>query len=314
MNPKIINLKATYDSYRNTDVKNLYEHYIKKREKALLDSIVAATAINGIFFTDYIDFKQITPEMEEAFHTSFPNLSLTDLTSMDSAQLDGIISNWKGKLFELNVRDKLNAGEVVGDIHLEEGQYAIVSDNLTQPGWDLQILNADGTVAQEIQAKATDSLSYINEAFEKYPDIDIISTSEVADLNGSLLNSDISNEDLTESLIGPVHSLYDTPIENFLEEVFPALPVLIITATEGRKCIMGRQSAMQGLQSGVKRGTRSAASMGAGAILAWLDFGIFSIGGTFALNYGWSRYEDSKEAADILNKKSVELKKLALKY
>ncbi|MBI6115966.1 hypothetical protein [Salegentibacter maritimus] len=314
MNPKITYLKATYDSHWNANPKDLYNHYIKKKEKALLDSIAAATAINAIFFSDYIDYNKITPEMADAFQTSFPNLELNDLIAMSGDQLDGIISNWKGKLFEFNVRDKLNSGELVGDIQLEEGQYAVVSDSLTQPGWDLQILNADGSIAQELQAKATDSLSYINEAFEKYPDIDIISTSEVADLNGSLLNSDISNEDITSSLIDPVKSLFDSPIENFLETIFPALPVLIITGTEGRKYLMGRQSAAEGLQSGIKRGTRSAAAMSVGALLAWMDFGIFSIGGTFALNYFWGRNDDEKEAIKILAKQEKDLRLIAAKY
>jgi hypothetical protein len=314
MNPKITYLKSSYESFRGRDVNDLYKHYVQKREKALLDSIAAATAINGIFFSDYIDYDKITPEMADAFQTSFPNLELSDLSKMSEDQLEGIISNWKGKLFEFNVRDNLNAGEMVGDIQLEEGQFAVVADSLNQPGWDLQILNTDGTIARDLQAKATDSLSYINEAFEKYPDIDIISTSEVAGLNDNLLNSDISNADITNSLVDPMKSLFDSPVENFLEDVFPMLPVLIITTTEGRKCIMGKQTAMEGLQSGIKRGTRSAASMGLGALLAWMDFGVFSIGGTFALNYFWSRHEDSNEALKILGKKERELRLLAAKY
>ena len=50
----------------------------------------------------------------------------------------------------------------------------------SQPGWDIQILNADGTVDQVLQAKATESVSYVKEALEKYPDIEIVTTEEVA--------------------------------------------------------------------------------------------------------------------------------------
>lgn len=314
MNPQTTFLKSTYDSYRNTDIKSLYDHYIKQREKALLDSIAAATAVNAIFYADYIDYDIITPQMEDAFSMSFPQLELSDLEKMDTAQLNGIISNWKGKLFEINIRDKLNAGELVGEIQLEEGQYAVVAESLTQTGWDLQILNADGSVAQELQAKATDSLSYINEAFEKYPDIDIVSTSEVAAFNNNLIDSNYSNEDLTNSVIDPVKSLFDTSTENFMETVFPVLPVLIIAGTEGRKCFLGKQTALEGLQTGVKRGTKTATAMGAGALLAWMDFGIFSIGGTFAVNYLWSRSEDEKEASEILEKKQNDLRLISAQY
>ncbi len=314
MNPHITFLKATYDSYRNTDIKGLYNHYIKQREKALLDSITAATAVYAIFYADYIDYDSITPQMEEAFRMSFPQLELSALENMDISQLNGIISNWKGKLFEFNVRDKLNAGELVGEIQLEEGQYAVVADSLTQTGWDLQILNADGSVANELQAKATDSLSYINEAFEKYPDIDIVSTSEVAELNGNLLNSEISNEEITNSLFGPIKTLFDTPTEDFLENVLPGLPFLIIATTEGHKYFLDKQTANDLLQNSLKRSTRSATSIGVGAVLAWMDFGILSIGGTFAVNYFWSRSEDEKEASQILEKKQNDLRLIAAQY
>lgn len=55
----------------------------------------------------------------------------------------------------------------MGDIHLEPGQVAALAESATQPGWDLQILNADGTVAGELQLKATDSLSKEKSKYEE---------------------------------------------------------------------------------------------------------------------------------------------------
>lgn len=314
MSSHIKAIKSNYESADWKDVRELYAKYLRKREKPLMDSISSAMAVNSILISDQIDYSKITPDMEIAFHQTFPNMKIDDLEGMNSEQLTGVISNWKGKLFELNVRDKLNAGEYVGNIQLEEGQMAVVAESLNQPGWDLQILNEDGSVAQELQAKATDSLGYINEAFEKYPDIDIISTEEIAEVNSSLLNSNLTNEELTESIMQPMQSLFDTTLENFLESFFPALPVMIIAGSEGRNYILGKQSALQGFENILKRGTRSAASIGFGAILAWFDFGLLSLGGTFGLNYIWGRYDDNKEATKNLIEQDKKLRLLAANY
>ena len=96
----------------------------------------------------------------------------------------GFLSAWKGKYFEVLVRDELNAGEWVGDIHLEPGQTALLAESAIQPGWDLQIINSDGSVAQELQLKATESLSYVKEALERYPDIGVLTTDEVFNAGG----------------------------------------------------------------------------------------------------------------------------------
>src|SRR5690606_11633117 len=196
-------LKTKYKTYKNSSIIDLYKHYIAKRENTLVDSISGALALNAIFLSDQIDYESITPQMEEAFSLGFPNMEISDLATMSSEHLNGVISNWKGKLFEIDVRDKLNNGEIVGDIFLENGQTAFIADKINQPGWDLQILNSDGTIANELQLKATDSLSYVNQAFERYPDIDIISTNEIALFNNKLINSGISNSEVEASITEP---------------------------------------------------------------------------------------------------------------
>lgn len=314
MNSKILKLQDKYSSYQKVDIKNIYNYYLKQREKALLDSIIAASAVHGIFLADAIDYDAVTPQMEEAFKLSFPGKELSDLDSISIPELNGIISNWKGKVFELNIRDRLNSGEIIGDIQLQEGQYAVIADSPTQPGWDLQILNEDGSIATELQAKATDSLSYINSAFEKYPDIGIISTTEVAELDSSLINGGLSNEDLTTSISTPLENLFDTTAENIMESILPGLPLLIITVSEGRHVFMGKKSANDALRNGLTRTARSAVSMGIGGILFWLDAGILSLPTTFGVNYLWNRQIDNKEAVKILERENENLILLSQSY
>lgn len=63
--------------------------------------------------------------------------------------------------------------------HLPIGYTAVLANKATQPGWDFQIKGPDGQVIQQIQLKATDSVDYVKHALERYPGIDVVSTSEV---------------------------------------------------------------------------------------------------------------------------------------
>ena len=95
-------------------------------------------------------------------------------------ELAGFVNGWKGKLFEVDVRDRLNAGEWVGDLHLEPSQTAQLAASATQPGWDLAIYDSHGAVVDQLQLKATDSLAYVKHALEQYPGIHVLTTAEVA--------------------------------------------------------------------------------------------------------------------------------------
>jgi hypothetical protein len=55
---------------------------------------------------------------------------------------------------------------------------------LPNPDGICRYWNADGSVAQELQLKATQSLSYVKEALERYPDIQVLATDDVLE-NGA---------------------------------------------------------------------------------------------------------------------------------
>lgn len=79
----------------------------------------------------------------------------------------------KGKLFEIQYANYLN------DENLPKGYIAVLSASANQPGYDIEIHGPDGHISEVIQAKATDSISYVKHALERYPDIRVVSTSEV---------------------------------------------------------------------------------------------------------------------------------------
>ena len=85
---------------------------------------------------------------------------------------------------------------VVGEIELLPGQVARLAESPTQPGWDLRIENEDGSVAELIQLKATESMAYVKSALDEYPGIRVAVPSEVDDSTDQVLGTDISNEQL----------------------------------------------------------------------------------------------------------------------
>jgi hypothetical protein len=122
MDSHLTNLAKKYSSKRKGNIsqgiKDLYLKYVKDRENTIIDTAGACAAVNAIFLSDQIDFEKITPQMKEAFYLAYPNIDLDSLSSLNPEEVSGFISGWKVKYFEVIVRDKLNAGEWVGDLHL----------------------------------------------------------------------------------------------------------------------------------------------------------------------------------------------------
>jgi hypothetical protein len=120
----------------------------------------------------------VPPEIERAFDLAYPGLTQTEsfadaVNRMSSDQLTGLVSSVKGKLFEIELVDHLNNGG------LPDGFHAELAQSVTQPGWDIQIMDAQGNVNELLQAKATESANYVKDALERYPNIDVTTTSEV---------------------------------------------------------------------------------------------------------------------------------------
>ena len=312
-------LNSLANQYRNSRVSDqsvrdaiveLYQHYIKKNEQALLDAAAAATAVSAIFLTDQIDMSQVTPQMAEAFSLAYPNIDLSSLAGRSPDEIGGFLQAWKGKYFEVLVRDKLKAGEWVGDIHLEPGQTAMLAESATQPGWDLQIINSDGSIAQELQLKATESLSYIKKALERYPDIDVLTTDEVGDAAEKIFSSGVSNEALKDTISAPMEALLDGPTEELLETVLPGLPFALIAVGEGRQVLMGRKTFDIAMKEGLSRAVKSGVAIGAGALVAFLDGGLLSIPASFLTRLGIDRYQRMGQSIELLDRRIESLHSL----
>ena len=117
--------------------------------------------------------------------------------NLDEDSITGHINNIKGILFEQEYIDKLT----------DEGVNASIFEATNHPITDIKIYDENnGEIINEIQLKATDSVSYINETLNENPDIQIVATTEVAQLmnNDMVIDSGISNDALEEIIIDTI--------------------------------------------------------------------------------------------------------------
>jgi hypothetical protein len=228
------------------------------RRTGLLD--IACDAANLSYVLSNIEDKGIDPLAIKAIQDTNPALDLGNLPSGDA--LTGAINVAKGKYFEYKVVERLNKGERVGDIILPDGYRAILADSVNQPGWDVKIIDTEGRVSDYLQLKATDSISYVRDALERYPDIRILATDEVADQvldEYEVLDSDISDEWLT-GVIEQGLLEDEAFMDAFLEAFSPIFPLAVIAGTEGYQLLVNRKDIKVAISECATRGSKSLAS------------------------------------------------------
>lgn len=233
----------------------------------IASTVASAMLWFKLFTPEYVinqEYLDANPDVAEAINLAGPNIDLDSVEFNSEEEMMGFINLSKGKLFELKVAEKLNNGERVGDFQLEPGQSVQLAESPIQEGHDLEVVNADGTIEDLFQCKATDSLSYVKSALEENPDIPVIATSEVSD---SLDDVDILDSGIDNSSL---ESLFE---DLFTEEFWSDVPgvaecfALIAIGREFGGVIKGEQS----IKSGVK-----------GSLSYLLNRSVASVGGTIA--------------------------------
>jgi hypothetical protein len=281
----------------------------KRREESLLDAAAATGAVWAVFEADRIKWNAVTPQMREAYDLAFPNKPFESIADLRPEQIPGFVSAWKGKYFEVIVRDRLNAGGQVGGLALGEGQTARLADSPTQAGWDLEIVSESGESLTTYQLKATESLSYVRGALERYPEIEIIGTDEV---QAASLSSGIRNEDLQSDVTAPLAALVDSPFEELIEAVLPGAPFVLIGAQAARPIMLKRSTMMREIPRLVERSVKSGAAIGAGALAALSGVLYLSLPAAFAARLGMDRVFTRRRLTDAVERSVEELRALRL--
>ena len=291
--------------------------YRRRYDREILDlaAVAADVAVDDILNLGLEP--EINPQILAAFRLQYPNMNLDSLTGATEEQIQGWTNGVKGKYFEVLVAEKLNAGESVGGIRLEPGQTAQLGESANQPGWDLAIFDREGAVAEQIQLKATESMSYVKEALEKYPDIRVIVPQELegqAVAMDEVISTDITDAGLENLVGGQLAELSEGSLADILEQsaeagfdALPGLSAAIIGATEAGYVLLGRSTVEESLKRGGARLGRSTAYTVLGAALTAVDAGIISVPTVTALRVAEGRIRHRAAMGKHLAEKTQEI-------
>jgi hypothetical protein len=198
------NLKTT-SVHKRRDSKHIIvipeKNLNKIAASALAVSIVAAGLISGQQYLDEKKFGMVIDAMQRA-NPNLANLTEPEIgeyfSNLTPEQMQGVISNTKGVYHEMSYVETYNSSalETEASLHPE----------LTNPGSDV-IFTKEGEVIHEVQLKATDSTSYVNEHLEKYPEVEVLATEEVADKMQSVDSTGFSNIDLENDVVNSFEEL-----------------------------------------------------------------------------------------------------------
>ena len=253
-------LAESYPPQKRDSLLELAQEYRSRDERELLEVAAIAADVSLDSVTNLGLEPDANPQFLEAFRRQYPNVSLEFLRGASDERLGHFANIVKGKYFEVLVRDRLNAGEHLGEIKLRPGQIARLAESPTQTGHDLEIVNRDGSIDELLQLKATNSMSYVKQALEKYPDIRVATTSEVDDTAGNILGTDVSNEQLklvSEAQMGELgEDMAQDLLEKGAEATVDSIPLISMVTTgviEGRRLLTGRSTLRESLRRGAKR-------------------------------------------------------------
>ena len=156
---------------------------------------------------------------------------------LGEAQRNGLLSSWKGTLFENQVADLVEASEL--DL-ADEPHTLELARRLNQPGWDAEVI-ADGEVIERVQMKATDDPDRILDHLERYPDVPtVVTTSEGAEAAAArgihVVESGISNADMERTLTAATDSLDPA---SAVHEVLPGVGLAVLVAAAGARVRRG---------------------------------------------------------------------------
>lgn len=311
---QLVTLAESYPRQERKALHDLAQEYRSRDERQILDVAELAVDVSLDRITNLGLEPDADPQLLEAFRLQYPNVSLESLQGSSEERLSGLANGVKGKFFEVLFRDRFNTRELSGEFQPEPGQFAKLADSPTQAGWDVQIVNADGSVAEEIQLKATKSIYPVKEAIEKNPGIRVATISEHDDAADEILGTGISNEQLesvTKAQLdelgeGTVENLLDTGAELALDSI-PFVSIAMTGVMEGRNLLMGRSTFRESLRRGSKRIGKATVYDSIGTLLGSTGVAIPAVIG---LRTAEARVSRRTSLGDQLEARAEELRRL----
>ncbi len=311
---ELVNLAGSYPDAEKKALLELARQEELRKEREILEvAAIPANLTAGASIADRL-FPEVDPLLAKAFAMQYPDVDPSVLVGMKPEHLAGFIGGVKGKYFEVLVADRLNAGATLGDLRLGPGQVARLASSPFQPGWDLEIVGRSGRSLEQIQLKATESMSYVKDALERYPDIRVAVPAGVGGTSGSVISTNISHAHLERAAEGYVEEISKGGLAaamadatGFVLRAVPLTSLVIITTTEGYRVLAGRTTLRAAMSAGSRRLAKATAYNLIGKALAAAGLGPMAIPVTTALGVAETRVSEQVKLSDGLGSRAEEL-------
>ncbi len=300
MNPYYLDSLSRRYASLGEDHPGAFEELRERYRQYKATSLMDLAAVASTLAIDTVDDRALDPLALKAIQDTNPNFDPNSLAGYSDEEWMGIVNSAKGKYFEYLVVDRLNKGEMVGDVVLPEGYHASLAKSMTQPGWDIEIDDGNGHLDEYLQLKATQSTAYVQEALLRYPDITILTTREVADHmphNSMVLDSNISEKEISGAVGSQLNDAGSGFMDHFWDCFHPIVPLILIAGTQGYRVAVGKQSVTSATEVAKARAARAMSAAGIGAALKAMGGGWLAI--PAALLTGWI-FDRSQNIDDLI--------------
>ena len=172
--------------------------------------------------------------------------------SLSVEQISGLKNNVKGIYHELAFQRQENLD---GDEYIVE-----LFGDTNHAGADVRIINVETGDVSEVQLKATNYASYVREHNEKYENIDVLVTSEVAGSSPDWSSSEFSNADLTADTSSALQKLGHEADVDIVHSM--GVAAMVALATNAKSMLKGDALSTEAKQKIIQDGVVAASVAG----------------------------------------------------
>lgn len=145
--------------------------------------------------------------------------------------------------------------------NLDGDEYIVeLFDDTNHAGADVRIINVETGDVSDVQLKATNYASYVREHNEKYENIDVLTTSEVAAKSSEWSSSEFSNEDLTADTTSTLNLLDKGADADIAESM--GVAAMVTLAANAKSMLKGEALSTKAKQKIIEDGVVAASVAG----------------------------------------------------
>lgn len=235
-----------------------YLSYWLKGHSSISIGIVSAVLLQ-LLADDFPEFTEHERLVLESLQRSNGSLAMaTDeelsayVKEMDPRQIMGLHNNIKGIYHEKRFALDENSN---GDEYLVE-----LFEATNHPGSDVRIINTITGDVKEVQLKATNYLSYVQDHNARYEDIAVFATTEVAELSDDISSTGLSNADLNKDVSSVFDELKDYEPPEMLTSM--SVAAIVTLARNARVLLNGEKMKQKEQVQLIEDGVVSAGTAG----------------------------------------------------